>query len=483
MKIRSAFRTIALLLCLATFATGAQSDNLLFKLAREESVEPEIKRAAQRMLVKLITSEYGVVEDVELSGYLSGLLERLEPSNHYYIGIVDRNDINAFATLGGVIMINSGLWLSSDSEEELAGVIAHELAHQNLRHIERGAEQSERDTFLGIAAIAASLLIGDQRLQEALALSSPAAMASSQLSHSREFENEADSIGFDLLRKAGIAPQGFVAFLSKIQEYEASGELPEYLRTHPVSTNRIAMLTNRIANRSAAIATVPGDELDFLLLKQKISILTKEDRDSLENREQRIGQTSLVAFPKKKMADLYGLLVAATRDKDWDAFRKAEHIIQASGIKHPFLYSALARGMRDSGRKDGARKIVQEAVTELPDSYSLAVLQSELLAETPDESGLAVIRRHQERFGERPELVRAEAELLGGVGRMAAHHLRLADLSLSEGDVQGAHKQIRIAKRINSESDAPSPPELTLKVSDAESKYKRYKEKLEEIFL
>jgi len=471
------YRNLSLASVALAVALGAHAEDALLDLATDDSVSAEIRAAAQRTVARLVAPPAGNVADAALNDYLNRLLERIEPGSNYFIGIASRNDINAFATVGGVIMIYSGLWLASDDEQELAGVVAHEIAHQRLQHIRRGTEKAERDTVLSIAAAAAALLVGDDRLQDALLLSNPAALASSQLSHSREFEAEADSIGFDLLARARIDPKGLVRFLSKIQEVDYAGSLPEYLRTHPVSTNRIAALNNRIQSRPTA-STMEG--IEFLLMRERLAVLTRSEEDTIEKRLNDVGLSSLVSFPREKIAALYGLLLHAAREKDPQAFASAERMIRASGRTHPLISEALAAGMHEIGRSAEALLELGVAVARHPEHYPLAALQSQLLSRTPDAAALAVIRGHIRRFGERHELLMAEAAALSGLGMEVQHHLRLSLAALLEGRIGAAGKQIRIARRAGERSGLSLEQRRELK--EIEERYEDYKSSLSGIF-
>lgn len=475
--------SLALALALATGVTGddslaAESESVLLGLATDDSIPREIKEAAQRMVARNISAPDAQLVDTELQGYLLRLVKRIEPAEDYYAGVIANGKLNAFAGVGGVIMVNSGLWLAADNEAELAGVVAHEIAHQKLRHIERDIEDSAAETGLSIAAAAAGLLVGNPALREALILSSPGIYTSGQLERSREFETEADAIGFDLLTKAGIDPNGLVEFLTKIKEMEGGRGGPEYLRSHPLSTKRIAMLRNRIADRNFALAGASA--IDFQLLRRKLSVLTKSGERDIAQQLEDIRRTSLVAFSDDKIVNLYELVLMSAQQRNWEAFATGEKLIQAARIRHPTIDSALIAGMLMANRTEDARLLAASAVKSFPDYPALAILHAKTLGPQDPEESLRLVRGYLGTFDALVELRRTEARLLASMGRKIEHHLTLADLYLSMGDLEAAHTQIKVALNL-SESGSATPAERRM-ITRRQETFDRYKVALEAIF-
>ncbi|PKN11545.1 MAG: hypothetical protein CVU69_11745 [Deltaproteobacteria bacterium HGW-Deltaproteobacteria-4] len=156
--------------------------------------------------------------------------------HHYRWFVANQNDINAFAAPGGVVVVNAGLLRAISSVEELAGVLAHEIAHAELRHSLKGITKS-----LGLRALA-SLALGDYggtALAEGL-------KKLTELGFSREAELEADQEGLRRLVAAGIDPQGMVRFLELLVKEQQLAP-PEFLSTHPSNAERIAALKREIA--------------------------------------------------------------------------------------------------------------------------------------------------------------------------------------------------------------------------------------------
>jgi len=158
--------------------------------------------------------------------------------------------------------------MAANDESELAAVLAHELAHISQRHLARLIARSKELSLPAMAAVLAGVLIGGQAGIAALTATN-AAVSSDSLSYSRNFEREADSIGIRTLNDAGFDPAGMTRFFSHMQRWARVQEIdvPEFLRTHPLTLNRIAEAEARVAGLPP-----PADqaESDFPFIKASI---------------------------------------------------------------------------------------------------------------------------------------------------------------------------------------------------------------------
>lgn len=190
-----------------------------------------------------------LIKDRQINDYITKIGNLvLAQSNkapfNYTFSIVDSSAINAFATPGGYIYIHKGLINAVDTEAELAGVIAHEIAHANARHVASIIEKSTKLSIATMAAIiAAAFLGGGGDATAAIAAFSMAGAGSLTLKYQREHEEEADRLGISYLSSAGYNPRGMVSFLRLIKRHEfLSKSIPSYLRTHPGTDERIFYL-------------------------------------------------------------------------------------------------------------------------------------------------------------------------------------------------------------------------------------------------
>lgn len=163
-------------------------------------------------------------------------------SNYSYQWYVaDDPAINAFAVPGGYVVVNTGLIRAADSAEEVAGVLAHEVQHVELRHTLKNLVHS-----LGLRA-ALAMALGDI---SGSALGDVAATLG-ELKFSRDLESEADKLGLAALRQAGIAPQGMVTFFEKLSRQEKGTTPPALLSTHPASEQRMEKLRSMIEEQGS----------------------------------------------------------------------------------------------------------------------------------------------------------------------------------------------------------------------------------------
>jgi len=196
-----------------------------------------------------------VIDDPLLDRYIndigSSLLGLLDVRlRDYRFFLVRDNSVNAFAVPGGFIGVHAGLVATARSEDELAAVLAHEIAHVELRHTMQLIEHAQGVNTVGMLSILAAILLGGQNPDFARALLAAGAAGSGQsiVNFTRSNEYEADRLGIELLNRSGYKPQAMADFMRKLQRKEQVGSVSsiEYLRTHPVGANRIAEIEGRI---------------------------------------------------------------------------------------------------------------------------------------------------------------------------------------------------------------------------------------------
>jgi len=237
--IQKQFFSFALILFLILF--GARNVSAAFTLDDERKLGKEIYD-------KLEKNNF-LLQDKKLNAYVSGVGNRiLAQSNkvpfHFTFSIFNSTAINAFATPGGYIYINKGLISAVENEGQMAGVMAHEIAHANARHVASIIEKSQKLNIAMLAAIiAGAFLGGGGDATAAIAAFSVAGAQSMSLKYQREHEEEADRLGIGYLVNAGYYPGAMVDFLKIIKQYEfLSRTVPTYLRTHPGTDDRIFYL-------------------------------------------------------------------------------------------------------------------------------------------------------------------------------------------------------------------------------------------------
>lgn len=198
-------------------------------------------------------NQYTLIEDPELVSAIiriaTNITRQVSPQRGFTFYIIDNKEINAFAGPNGIIGIHSGLIMAAQSEDELAAVIAHEVAHVTQRHLSRTLKQQSTVNLSSFATLLAAILIGTQDPSAGIAtyMGGIGLNLQQQLKNSRLHETEADSIGMQYLSKAGYDPDAMGEFFQRLSKASELNEFnpPEILRTHPVTEKRLAEAENR----------------------------------------------------------------------------------------------------------------------------------------------------------------------------------------------------------------------------------------------
>jgi predicted Zn-dependent protease len=234
--------------------------------------------------------------------------------------------VNAFALPGGYFGLHLGLLSNVSYRDELASVLAHELSHVTQRHISRLILRQNQQAPWLMGAMILGVLAASKNpgAANAAIVGGQAIAAQNQLNFSRDMEREADRVGFGILSQAGFAPEGFVSMFAKLQQASRlndSGGFP-YLRSHPLTTERISDMQNRLPQ---ANATAPADARDMLqmLMAARAKVLSEPSTDSLQAWGLQAKDPRFVQFPNAKQAGiLYGAAFAALKMHDFAAAEK-----------------------------------------------------------------------------------------------------------------------------------------------------------------
>jgi len=251
--------TIALALALATsqpLRAQAAPDALPdIGSSAGELITPREETIYGAITLRQIRESGMLLEDPLIEGWINSLGYALiaasdRPQKDFTFFMIRSRDINAFATLGGYVAVNAGLVLTAENQDEVAAVLGHEISHVTQRHIVRAVEAAQKDQLPIMLAMLAGIVIGatgnGDAVQAAVA-GGTGLMQQRQINFTRGGEQEADRIGIQLLARAGFNPEAMANFFSRMQLATRSGDAgpPEFLRTHPVTTNRIAEARDR----------------------------------------------------------------------------------------------------------------------------------------------------------------------------------------------------------------------------------------------
>jgi len=209
-----------------------------------------------REFMRVVLRHYEVIRDPIISDYVNDIGNKIlavvpQQPFKYRFYVIKEDTYNAFSAPAGQIFINSGLIEAMESEDELAGILSHEIAHSVCRHISQKIERSGKIGLATLAGVAAGILMGiggAGSAAGAVVMGSAAAGQSVSLAYSREDEAQADQLGMKFLTDAGYNADGLIVILKKIRarQWFDSKDIPTYLLTHPAVENRIAYIDSWI---------------------------------------------------------------------------------------------------------------------------------------------------------------------------------------------------------------------------------------------
>lgn len=307
-------------------------------------VSPEFERRVAQAIMRQVHQDKDLVQDPEVEAYIESIGYSLVANSDnntlpFTFFVMKDEVINAFAAPGGVVGINSGVILTSETENELAGVIAHEISHVTQRHMARTYEAASKFSLPMMAAMLGAIALGIVNPgagQAALAIVSGAS-TQYQINFTRENEEEADRIGMQLLARSGFDPRGMPQFFQKLQQATRfSGKAPEFLLTHPLTTTRIA------DSMARAEKYPPGEYKSSAGFKQVRAILKADSFDSPRDAVRFFEEHLEAGYPDQVTAR-YGYALALTRAGAYTAAREQLHLLLSNDQENVAYLLAAAR--------------------------------------------------------------------------------------------------------------------------------------------
>ena len=357
-----------------------------------------------------------LVEDVDGQQYLQQLGQRLlqhsPMSEHRYrFLLIDDNSINAFAMPGGVIGIHSGLLFTAENESELASVLAHEMAHVSQRHIARMVEQQGNNSLLMfgtlLAAILAASVSGNHQVAAAAANVGPGLAIQNQLAYSRDFEREADRLGMEILLKAGFNPQGMSDFFRRLHQSTRLNDNNAlgFLRTHPMSSERLTESESRAANLPSKMV---ADSLDFLLLRERLRVKQQGALAAIRFYEEALQQGRF----RSEAVTQYGLAYAQAQAKQWPAAQLSLQRSEKLGPPHPALTQLAATIQLGQHNAPAALATLQQGRQRWPAHVGLVYAEIDAALWVKDRSrAQSLLESALKRWPEDPALWQKQAKL------------------------------------------------------------------------
>ena len=413
-------------------------------------ISPEQEHRLGEEYMRQVRRQAPIVTDDEVEDYIEALGTSLSKYTNYELGfhffMMQSPVINAFALPGGYVAVHSGLMLETTNESELVSVVGHEIAHVTQRHGARMIEAASHMTAPMIASMVAGLAlmaVNPQAGAGAL-MAGQAAAQQMQINFTRANEKEADALGLKLMVQGNYDTQMMASFFERMQRasrYTDPAYIPEYLRTHPITINRIAEARNR-----AAQINQPGvrrDGLNYHLIKAKLRVMGEPD----PMQSVRYFQDALARDDDaSKEASHYGYALALMEAGD---FAKARKELTSLLAAHPKLIAFHLA----AGHVEQRANLFADALPYFATAYQLEpesraavygyvnalllvdraqeakdLLGSYGLSDRRDPKFYKLLADAQNHLGETPEAHGSLAEYYYGVGEFpyAAEQLRIA---------------------------------------------------------
>jgi len=313
---------------------------------------------------------------------LGGANEQGSGAYNFEVFAVKDSSINAFALPGGFIGFHTGLIVSADSDSEVASVMGHETGHVLQRHLARQMDKQGMNTMIALAGILIGALAASRNPGAAAGViqGGQAIAINNQLSYSRDAEREADRVGFQILDASGYDVNGAPGFFQRLQKATGimDNGVPAYVRTHPLTTDRIADMQDRA--RTVPPKIVPT-AVEFYFIKARARMEQSGTTSGLYDLKNQFESLSKQSQAGKQMEGFYGLSLIAQRqgkiDQAESYLQQARNVAHASSTSgSPVQRQSLSLDITASelalakGKNEEALQIAQSTLKAYPQSYA-----------------------------------------------------------------------------------------------------------------
>ena len=391
-----------------------------------------------------------VINDVEIEDYLYNLTNKLVKSSDYSgsgikFFIVNDPSINAFAMLGGVIGVHTGLILSANSESELASVLSHEVAHITQRHVARMIGKLQKDSFKSYLGLGLALLLArsNPELARGALVASQALGVQTVLDFTRENEKEADRIGIKILHKAGFDVRGSTDFFKTLQKGNryTVGAAPSFLRTHPITSERISDIEDRLTEYPYKQR---ADDPSFHFVKGKIRVFLQDKKATKKQLEINVKNKSYIS----ELGERYALAYAYLRNENFNKAQSELEWIKSTKLENPMIDKLNIEILLKKGDINSAYLTIKKALTRYPNYrafvYELANYYIEIKS---IKEAIKLLQNYVLAFKTDPELYKLLAKAYSLNGKQLLQYESLAEAFYYKYNLGEAIVQMDMAVR------------------------------------
>ena len=445
---------MAVLTALALVVTPATAQSPLPELGDSSGalVSGQQEKKLGQEAMREIRASGAYLNDPEVNAYLNELGQRILTANpsireRFEFFAVGDPSINAFAMPGGYIGVNMGLVLLCQSESELAGVLSHEISHVTQKHYARMMDDQRKNAWMGIAGLAAAVLAaksGKGDVAQGALLGSQAAQVQNYLNFSRENEREADRIGFQYLSRAQFDTAAMGTFMERLQRSSSindTGVVPGYLRTHPITAERIADAQDRVGKGEFKLAK---ESVDFHYVRALIRSYVGDAPAAVKHFESALAERKY----SSEAATRYGLAAAVLRERDFVRAKAELASLESAGVKHPMITAMMGQILIQAEEIGPAVTFFERAMVEYPNHWQLHYdLPDVLLRAKLPKRALASLEKSLARQPDDVQLLDLAARASADAGMKMKQHRFLGELYARQTNLRGALDQFELAAK------------------------------------
>lgn len=418
----------------------------------QAALSPQQEKELGEEVMRNIRADPSYLDDPELVQYLDDLGQRLivnssKPGLALNFFVIQDNTVNAFALPGGFIGVNTGLILTAESESELASVLSHEIGHITQRHYARMMTETKGSSLESLAALAVAILASrsNSQVSEAALAAAQANAIQSQLDVTRAHEEEADRVGLEVLAKSGFDPRAMASFFERLQKstrlYENNA--PVYLRDHPLTSQRIAEIDDRVLNYP--YRQVVGSP-DFWLIREKLLASQGNPNDALSFFETALSQKKY----ENETAYRFGLVESLVRVGQYGRAEKELAKVRKSLGQNPVVETMQGRVLLALGEKKAALDFYRKELDAYPDYKALIYDYAGALIDNGRENdALNLVASRLSKDPKDAHLYQLRARSYAALGRNLLQHQAQAEAYYLAGNLPAAIDQLQLAEKFN----------------------------------
>ncbi len=400
----------------------------------------------------------------------------MEQAFAWHIFLGRDKSFNAFALPGGFLGLHLGLIATSSTPDELASVLAHELSHVIQRHISRGQAQSNRTSPLLLAAmlLGAAVAKKSDAVAQAAVIGGSALGTQLQLNYSRDMEREADRLGYAILKGAGYSPQGFVSMFEKLQStnrWADDGNFP-YLRTHPLNTERVAAMHNRLQQETKANPASPSiSPLAYTLISAQARAHSALPLEALQQwaSEAELPQPSQTPIEKRVHALVVGSHYFEKTGQSGKATRllvQLQNLVQADPLASAIAQRVQANLALVQGNWEAAAAFVVATPKTRADTLLKARAQIGLGQLT---QAVELLQLWVAQHGHDASAWQLLAQAYERQGQLLRQVRALAEAQLAQYDPQGALDRLKAAQALATQKSNNADADMELSIINSRS--------------